>query len=326
MLIKVTVILPVLNEIQYLPDVLNSILADESLSKEILVADGGSTDGTVEWVESFALQNPEVSLIRNTEKYVSNALNLCIPAARGQYIAVLGGHSVYPENYLRLAVEYLDQHPTYTIVGGPITHVAHSQVGKSIAYCMHVLWGMGNSHFRSGKTDMDTDSVPFPVYRKALFEALGGYDPDLIRTQDSDFHYRAIRAGYKIRMLENLRTDYQTRENLKSLMRQFFQYGYYKAYVLVKPGYPLKLRHLIPAFFVLYLAALFTLSLLFPDVSVLYKIPAYIYLMFTLYFASGKWNSMLMFITNMVCFTLMHICYGSGTWVGFFTLIRKKLR
>lgn len=322
-MIKVSVILPVLNEIRSIAQVLHHLLENENLPREIFVADGGSVDGTYEWVSSFAKAHPEIHLIRNPDKYVSHALNLCIPIAQGQYIAIMGAHAVYPKNYLQSAVAFLDEQSAYTIVGGPINHVADTPTGNSIAYCMTSAFGMGNSAFRTSKKDIDTDTVPFPVYRKELFFALGGYDTTLIRTQDSDFHYRAVTSGYKIRMLESLRTDYQTREDLRSFARQFYSYGFYKAFALAKPGYLRKFRHFVPACFALYISFLIITSI-FSVVSSLILFPALIYFLLDIYYASREAKSISMFITNMIAFPLMHVCYGAGTIAGFITQLRKK--
>ncbi|MFA6260868.1 MAG: glycosyltransferase family 2 protein [Bacteroidia bacterium] len=324
-MIKVSIILPVLNEIKSIAQVLNNLLSDESVSREIIVADGGSVDGTDAWVASFALQHPEVRLIRNPDKYVSNALNRCIPEARGQYIAILGAHADYPKTYIHTAVTFLDDHANYVMVGGPINHVAKTPTGKSIAFCMTSSFGMGNSAFRTSIKDMDSDTVPFPVYRKELFFALGGYDPALIRTQDSDFHYRAIRAGYKIRMQESLRSDYHTREDLKSFSLQFYSYGFYKAHALVKPGYIMKWRHFVPACFTLYIIGLL-LTTFFADASFRFRFPAFIYVLIAFYYSSRNWKNLSMFITNMIAFPLMHLSYGTGTVAGFLTIMLKKIK
>lgn len=320
---QVTVILLALNEASHILPLLNQLVRTDGLDKEIIVADGGSTDGTIKLVQAFALEHPSVKLVHNHEKYVSFALNLTIPQAKGTYIAVFGAHTGYPDDYLSTAVKFLDTHPDYMMVGGPIRCIARSGTGKTIAACMNSVFGMGNSAFRMATQDRDVETVPFPVYRKPLFDILGGYDPELIRTQDSDFHYRAIRAGYKIRLLTNLQTQYYTRENLRDLFHQFFDYGYYKALALSKPHYRIKLRHLIPAFFTSYLTVL-VFAFLYTESWFAIAWPAGFYLILGAYFSAKTWQCISRFCMQMIVFPLMHLSYGSGMLFGFAKQIAQK--
>src|SRR5512140_379736 len=57
---KISVVIPVLNERSSLPATIAALRACHGLS-EIIVADGGSTDGTVEWLQA----QPDIVLVRS---------------------------------------------------------------------------------------------------------------------------------------------------------------------------------------------------------------------------------------------------------------------
>src|SRR4051794_6022836 len=105
----VSVLIPCLQEIGFIRPCLDSVLQFEvpenaSLT-EIMVIDGGSTDGTREVVTEYAARDPRVKLIDNPGRIQSTGLNIALRTATGDYIVRLDAHSSYPQNYLTLLLE-----------------------------------------------------------------------------------------------------------------------------------------------------------------------------------------------------------------------------
>src|SRR5919109_3986797 len=68
---------------------------------EVLVADGGSTDGSVARLEDAArVSGLSLTVLSNSARWVSAGLNACIERATGDLIVRLDCHSRYPSNYL----------------------------------------------------------------------------------------------------------------------------------------------------------------------------------------------------------------------------------
>jgi dolichol-phosphate mannosyltransferase len=65
---QLSIICPTYNEINYIEKVYLSLIADDGIEKEILFADGGSTDGTREKIKKFASKNANVHLIPKIRK------------------------------------------------------------------------------------------------------------------------------------------------------------------------------------------------------------------------------------------------------------------
>ena len=61
--IKVSVIVPVYNTIDYLDKCLSSLLNQTMKEKEIILVDDGSTDGSGEVLEQYAQKYPEMKVI-----------------------------------------------------------------------------------------------------------------------------------------------------------------------------------------------------------------------------------------------------------------------
>ena len=108
----ITVIVPVLNEAAYIEAMVCSLLKQkqENISMELLLVDGGSTDGTLEKLNVLTTQYPFINIIHNERHITPVAFNKGLAAAKGDYIAILGAHSKYDEDYLETCIAEMQQH------------------------------------------------------------------------------------------------------------------------------------------------------------------------------------------------------------------------
>ncbi len=87
---KVSVIIPVYNGERYLPECLDSIQAQDYPNLEILMADDGSTDGSLEIIKSLAAKDMRVRWWQNAHNLGQTGNhNVCIQEARGDFIKFL---------------------------------------------------------------------------------------------------------------------------------------------------------------------------------------------------------------------------------------------
>src|SRR5438309_1507701 len=105
---SVSVLIPTLNEAEFIESCLNSVLAfvlPENVSIEVFVLDGGSVDSTRTIVNTVAVRDDRVRLINNPGRIQSTALNIGVEHSHADYIMRLDAHSAYPTNYLKLCYE-----------------------------------------------------------------------------------------------------------------------------------------------------------------------------------------------------------------------------
>jgi hypothetical protein len=84
-----------------------------------------------------------------------------------------------------------------------------------------------------------------------VFERIGVFDEELLRNQDDEFNYRLVRSGGRILLVPEIRSQYFARDSYQRLWRMYFQYGLFKPLVIKKSGSVVRIRHLIPALFVI---------------------------------------------------------------------------
>jgi GT2 family glycosyltransferase len=111
----VSIVIPTLNRLSMLRKVLASIENQSLAPKEVIVVDGGSTDGTFEFVSSFG---NHVRYMRQTGKFAANARNYGISKSTGEIIAFLDDDSVPSPGWLEEVVETYEIDEMVGGVGG----------------------------------------------------------------------------------------------------------------------------------------------------------------------------------------------------------------
>ena len=241
-----SIIIPVRNEILYIPNSFESIIsASSEVENEIFFVDGQSNDGTYEWIKNAIKEIDNCKLILNDKKIVSHGFNQVFKDAKGQFISRIDGHTIYPKTYFSDAMDIF-KNIQADVVGGPAKHIGIGWKGKVIASCMMHPFGVGNSKFRTSKKEQYVDTVPFPIYKRKVLIKVGLYDEELIKNQDDELNFRCVENGFKIFMSPKLETNYLVRKNLKDLSKQYFLYGFYKPLVFKKVS-GARIYHFAPA-------------------------------------------------------------------------------
>jgi glycosyltransferase involved in cell wall biosynthesis len=248
----VSLILPIRNEAHYIARSLGAVLAQDYPTDrmEILVADGMSTDGTREIVESMRGGSPRVQIIDNIRRIAPTALNAAIARARGEILVRVDGHCEIERDYVSRCVEHL-RNDGVDGVGGPLQTIGESFVARGVAVAMSSPFGVGDSAFRTVKNrTMLADTVAFPAYTRNIVERVGLFDEELVRNQDDDYNYRLRKIGARVLLAADVRSRYYSRSSLRSLWRQYFQYGYWKVRVMQKHPRQMRPRQFVPPLFV----------------------------------------------------------------------------
>src|SRR6266571_8211409 len=100
---RLSVIAPMLNEADHIETFIADVVAQDFRGElELLVADGGSTDDSVERLWAAAARaGLGVTVIDNPARWVSPGLNACIGKATGDLLVRMDCHTRYPADYLR---------------------------------------------------------------------------------------------------------------------------------------------------------------------------------------------------------------------------------
>jgi glycosyltransferase involved in cell wall biosynthesis len=184
----VTVLTVALNARAALVRTVASVAGQGFTGREHVVVDGGSTDGTADWLAR--LETP-VRWISEADSGIAEALNKGLALARGDYVLVLqAGDTFLDAGSLGRAVPWLD--------GSDI-----------VSFDVRIIGARGPRRYRSRgfvpKLNVKT-TIPHQgaFCRRALFDRIGGFDESLRIAMDFDFFLRAMRRGAAIRLVPDI--------------------------------------------------------------------------------------------------------------------------
>lgn len=325
----VSLIVPCRNERRHIRDCLDSLLANDyaAAKREILVVDGMSDDGTRDIVAEYAARGLGIALLDNPRRITSTALNLGVAGARGSVVMLVGAHSVYPPSYVSQLVRELEASGADGVGGVCTTCPAGSgAIARAIAVGLAHPFGVGNSWFRIGTREPRwVDTVPFGCYRREVFDRAGGFDEELVRNQDDEFNLRLLRRGGRLRLVPAVASRYYARTSLLQLSRMYYQYGRYKPLVIQKLGAVMTVRQVVPAAFVLSLAASLAIGAAVPAARMIAAGIALAYVGAAIAAALGaiREHGVRCALGLLAVFPVLHVSYGIGFLAG---LVRLPFR
>ena len=242
----VSVVLPILNEERFLTDAISAILAQRYGGElEVILALGPSKDRTNEIAAQLHAKDPRVVLVQNPTGRTAAGLNAAIAKARFEIICRIDGHAEISKSYIADAVEIMESKNAVN-VGGIMAAVGKTPFESAVARAMRSPIGVGGARFHIGGEAGPADTVYLGVFKKSALLAVGGYDERFIRAQDWELNFRLRDGGGLIWFDPRLEVLYRPRPNLKTLSRQYFEYGRWRRAVTRQHKGTVNYRYLAP--------------------------------------------------------------------------------
>ncbi|HNH38302.1 MAG TPA: glycosyltransferase family 2 protein [Microthrixaceae bacterium] len=239
----VTVAIPARNESASIRRVLDAVRSQTYPDLQIVVVDGSSEDDTAAIVADVARSDPRVELVANPDRVIPRAMNLALAHARGEWFVRVDAHCRIDDDYVERVVEHL-RTGRWAGVGGRKDGVGRTSQGRAIAAVMGSPFGQGNSVYHYGTETRTVDHIPFGAYPTALVRDLGGWNEDQLVNEDFEFDYRVRRSGGELLFDPAIRIDWDCRQSVSALFRQYRRYGAGKVQTLVRHPESVGLRHL----------------------------------------------------------------------------------
>lgn len=96
---ETTIIIPSFQQVQFLADAIESALG-QTVTTQVIVVDDGTTDGSLELVQKYEKEHPNLKVIAQENKGLSEARNAGIKAATTQYVSFLDADDIYQDDYV----------------------------------------------------------------------------------------------------------------------------------------------------------------------------------------------------------------------------------
>ena len=250
----VSYVMPVLNEEGFLDAAVRTILAqDYAGEKEIVLALGPSRDRSDDIATRLAAEDPRVRLVANPQRDIPAGLNAAIAASRHPIVIRVDAHSELTPDYTRRGIAAL-RRTAAANVGGVMRAAGTSPVQRAIARCYNSPFGLGGGAYHGDGAPAPAESAYLGIFRREALDAVGGYDPGILRGEDWELNLRIRRAGGEIWFEPQLGVTYWPRASLGDLAKQFFATGTWRAVLVRRYGAANPIRFFAPGALVVALA------------------------------------------------------------------------
>lgn len=201
----VSVVMPCFNQGEFMEEALNSVLAQTYNTWECLIIDDGSTDNTEQIAHVFCRRDGRFAYYKKSNGGVASTRNYGITRAKGHYILPLDGDDKISPTYLAEAIEILDSNESVKVVYAKAEFFgAMTGPWNLIPFSIEQI-GISNMIYCTA------------LYRKADYEACGGYDedPELDAWEDWDLWIAMLKNGGGVVQLSGVHFYYRKKPQSK---------------------------------------------------------------------------------------------------------------
>ncbi|RJU85069.1 MAG: glycosyltransferase [Candidatus Poseidoniales archaeon] len=249
--VRVCAVIPVLNEEQFIARCIDSLLS-QTMPVQILVLDGGSTDKTLEILESYG---DSIKVIDNLGKRVSQARNLALEHIENDITHCLEiiGHSWIDSNHVEVRVkDMIALESKLGIKVGAIGCITKSgdseeEISQWIEGALASPIGSGGGQFKNFKGRHRTNVPAFCLHRVEALKSVNGWDDRFITSQDSDLSMRLLAEGWELWRSDVSCVYMHKRSSLTKWWKMCHRYGFWRTKVILKHPKRLDFKELLPA-------------------------------------------------------------------------------
>lgn len=181
---KVSICIPNYNYGKYIGQTIQSILNQTYTDFELIIVDDGSTDNSMEVIDSF--KDSRIKVYENEKNMGMTAnWNRCVDLATGDYIAIFHSDDLYHEKIIEYEVELLSSKDVH-IVGTRAMRDSIPPEEIELKYSMY-----SHLDFLKFLFTGNTLVCPSVMMKKEVYEDIGKYKEGLVFVEDCEFYLRA---------------------------------------------------------------------------------------------------------------------------------------
>jgi glycosyltransferase involved in cell wall biosynthesis len=215
---KVAVAATMLNEAAPIGALLDALAAQTRVPDEIVLVDGGSTDGTVAVVERYRTRLPILRLIEAPGSNIARGRNIGIAAVTSEIVALTDAGCVPEPDWLERLTAPFGGDPEVGIVQGrsvadPRNHVEACIGACSLAFALPL----------GGATVFPT--ARGLAFRRDLWAAASGFPEHLAFGEDTAFIVRAVARHGRLDAAPDAVVRWRPRRSYREVVRQFYRYA-----------------------------------------------------------------------------------------------------
>lgn len=247
----VSLVVPVRDEAETIHELFAALSAQTRRPDEVVLVDGGSTDGTAELMRAAGERDPSIRVVETGGATPGKGRNVGIAAARHEWVALTdAGNEPEPE-WLERLIEVVERDPSVSVVYGNYEPVADTYFER----CASLVYPSPKQSRPGGR--MRGPFIASSLLRREVWSAVGGF-PDLRAAEDLMFMEEIERRGFRTgwaptatvwwRLRPTLGSTFKkfvlySRHNVWAERQRFWHYGIARLYALASPFLLLAVVH-----------------------------------------------------------------------------------
>jgi GT2 family glycosyltransferase len=230
----VSVVATILNEVRDVPNLVASLTDQTFAAVEVVIVDGGSTDGTWEWLLAAKAQYPtlvpirdESCNLRHSPGPIARGRNVAIAAATSDVIACADAGCTYRHHWLnRLTAPLLSGEAEYA-------------VGGSCLASSPTIWDIASAPFFGVKLNPNEPTKSCTArsmaFRKELWQRVGGFPETVLLGEDTLFDAK-VRKLVTPAFVSRAKAFYRPRHTLRTALHQLASYAIADGALGIRPA------------------------------------------------------------------------------------------
>lgn len=217
--VDVSVVIACRDEERFLARQLAAVAAQEcSLSWELVIADNGSTDRSIEIAEGFRSRVPSLGIVdASGHAGPAAARNEGVRQAKGRLLIFCDADDEVAPGWLAAMARGLEKHP---LVAARLDHEL-----------LNPRWSWSMRRSQGALLQTVPPFMPYTFcaamgVRREVHDRVGGFDESLRAGEDRDYCYRLQLAGVALSLVEDAVVHYRHRDSAIGRYRQARGYGY----------------------------------------------------------------------------------------------------
>jgi len=215
---NISLVIPVRNEVETINRLVDSIRLQTRPPDEVIFVDGGSSDGTIDYLKTVCKGNSTFRLIMARKALPGQGRNIGAANAIYDWIAFTDAGNVLERDWLEQLVAVADSDPQTAIVCGNFEPVTDSLFTESAA----IAYLPATSPSEAG--DIRFPFIASSLVRRDVWQAVGGF-PELRAAEDLIFFEELERRGFTIKRAPTAMVHWELQKTLWKTFRRFFIYS-----------------------------------------------------------------------------------------------------